>query len=317
MKRSHILLVSIFVVLVVGGVYLFRQFISAPASFPAPYRLTIEEGQTLFSISRELKRDNVIRSSRLFEIWMIALGTERTVSEGEYYFAKPLSSFEIALRISGRQFGIERKKVTFPEGFTAKQMADRLAATFPGFDTTLFMTLAKGSEGYLFPDTYTFFPSVTPDVVVAILKRNFAEQLVPLEQRIVTSGRKRADIITMASIIEKEADSADEMPIIAGILWKRFDKGMPLQVDAPFLYTLGKSSSELTRKDLTSNSPYNTYRNKGLPPTPISNPGIDAITAAISPTDSPYWYYLHDSDGVIHYASTYTEHKKNIARYLR
>ncbi len=317
MHRSTLIKLVLAVVCVALLVYLFERFIAAPSDFPAPYRLTIEQGQTVFSVSRELKKDSVIKSSRLFEIWMIALGGERTMSEGEYYFEHPVSSFEIALRISGRQFGIERKKVTFPEGFTMKQMSERLAATFPGFDTAVFLTLAKGSEGYLFPDTYSFFPSVTPDVVVTVLKRNFATKLVPLEQSIVTSGRTRADIITMASIIEKEADNADEMPIIAGILWKRYDKGMPLQVDAPFLYTLGKESKELTRKDLASNSPYNTYRNKGLPPTPISNPGLDAIKAAIAPEQSPYWFYLHGDDGTIRYAVTYKEHQANIAKYLR
>jgi UPF0755 protein len=248
---------------------------------------------------------------------MITLGSERRVSEGEYYFKSPASSLEVAFRISGRQFGIDRTKVTFPEGFTAKQMSDRLGATFPDFDTTLFLTLAKESEGYLFPDTYSFFPSITPDVAVALLKRNFTNQLAPLEGSIRMSGRKQSDIIIMASIIEKEAATPEEMPIISGILWKRLDEGKPLQVDAPFLYTLGKASSELTRKDLASNSPYNTYRNKGLPPTPIANPGLDAIRAAITPVDSPYYFYLHGRDGVIRYAITYREHQQNIAKYLK
>jgi len=315
MKR--IVSVIVFVVLVGFFVVWLQSFMAPPEDFPTPYRLTVESGQTLFSISRELKGAQAIRSPRLFEICMIALGSERRVSEGEYYFAKPTSVLEIALRISGRQFGIDRQKVTFPEGFTAKQMSDRLGATFPEFDTALFLTLAKESEGYLFPDTYSFFPSITPDVVMGILKRNFETQLQLLEESFRTSTRKRSDIIIMASIIEKEASNAEEMPIISGILWKRLDKGMALQVDAPFLYTLGKSSSELTRKDLASNSPYNTYTNKGLPPTAISNPGLDAIKAALGPVDSPYFYYLHGKGGVVRYAITYSEHQKNIAKYLK
>ena len=306
-----------FVVLVGFFVVWLRSFMAPPENFPTPYRLTVETGQTLFSISRELKDAQAIRSTRLFEIFMIALGSERRVSDGEYYFATPTSVLEIAVRISGRQFGIDRRKVTFPEGFTAKQMSDRLGATFPEFDTALFLTLAKESEGYLFPDTYSFFPSITPDVVVGMLKRNFETQVAPLEQSFRTSSRKRNDIVIMASIIEKEASNAEEMPIISGILWKRLDQGMALQVDAPFLYTLGKPSSELTRKDLASKSPYNTYIYKGLTPTPISNPGLDAIKAAIAPQDSPYLFYLHGNDGVVHYAVTYKEHQKNIAKYLR
>lgn len=308
----------IFATIVFGIVfiYVFIQYLSPPEGFPVPYRLTIERGQTLFSISNELRRDNVIRSARMFEIWMIALGSEKNVSEGEYYFEKPVSSIELALRISGKQFGIDRKRVTFPEGFTNKQIADRLAATFPSFDVTVFLTLAKGYEGYLFPDTYGFFPSVTPDVVVATLKRTFETKIAPLRADIERSGRTERDIIIMASIIEKEANGPEDRAIVSGILWKRLDRGIPLQVDAPFLYILGKESKELTMKDLAINSPYNTYRNKGLTPTAIGNPGLASIEAAINPVSSPYLYYLHDESGMIHYASTYAEHKKNITDHL-
>lgn len=293
-----------------------RYSIAPPATFPVPYRLTIETGQTLFSISHELADAHAIRSSRMFEIFMIALGSERRVSDGEYYFETPVSSLQIALRMSGRQFGIDRTKVTFPEGFTNKQIAERLAIVFPGFDPILFLTLAKGTEGYLFPDTYGFFPSVTPDFAIAALKRNFSTKVDPLNQDIEQSGRTLHDIMVMASIVEKEAAGDSDRAVVAGILWKRFDTGLALQVDAPFLYILGKQSSELTRADLAINSPYNTYRNKGLPPTPIGNPGLASIKATIHPQSSPYLYYLHDKDGLIHYAATYAEHKKNIAKYL-
>lgn len=305
------------IVCIIGLTYVFRTFVSAPVDFPAPYQLSIERGQTLFSISHELKEAHVIRSSRLFEMFMIAFGSERNVSEGEYYFAKPVSSLSIALRISGKQFGIDRTKVTFPEGFTTKQMAERLAVAFDSFDSILFLTLAKEKEGYLFPDTYRFFPSTTPEVIISTLTKNFDTKIAPLAADIKTSGRSEKDIVIMASIVEKEAAGDEDRAVIAGILWKRLDQGIALQVDAPFLYILGKESSELTTKDLAMNSPYNTYKNKGLTPTPISNPGLAAIKATIHPIASPYLYYLHDSEGMIHYAKTYAEHKANIAKYLR
>jgi UPF0755 protein len=314
MKYFRLLMFAVLVVLFWSGI---KYLIAPPASFPVPYRLTIESGQTLFSISHELAADHAIRSTRMFEMFMIALGSERRVSDGEYYFDAPVSSLQIALRMSGRQFGIDRTKVTFPEGFTNKQIAERLAIVFPGFDPVLFLTLAKGTEGYLFPDTYGFFPSVTPDFVIAALKRNFATKVDPLRADMQQSGRTEHDIMVMASIVEKEAAGDSDRAVVSGILWKRFDTGLALQVDAPFLYTLGKQSSELTRADLAINSPYNTYRNKGLPPTPIGNPGLASIKATIHPQSSPYLYYLHDNDGGIHYASTYAEHKKNIAKYLK
>ena len=117
-------------------------------------------------------------------------------------------------------------------------------------------------------------------------------------------------------IIEKEAAGDNDRGIVSGILWNRIDAGIPLQVDAPFLYLLGKESKDLTRKDLATSSPYNTYIHKGLPPAPINNPGLAAITAAIHPESSDYFYYLHDKNGMIHFAKTYAEHKKNIQKYL-
>jgi UPF0755 protein len=121
----------------------------------------------------------------------------------------------------------------------------------------------------------------------------------------------------MASLIEEETATPEDRRIVSGILWKRLSSGMRLQVDATFAYTIGKGSLELTTEDLKSDSPYNTYRIYGLPPTPIVNPGLDAITAALHPTSSPYVYYLSDKNGVMHYSKTFEEHKLAKAKYLR
>ncbi|MFZ4500178.1 MAG: endolytic transglycosylase MltG [Minisyncoccia bacterium] len=295
----------------------YNRFFAAPDNFPNPYHLTIEPGQTLFSVSNELHADNVIRSPRVFEIFMLSLGNEKSISEGEYYFSEPMTALGVAMRISGKQFGIDRERITFPEGFTNTNMADRLSATFPAFDRALFMDLTKDKQGYLFPDTYGFFPSLAPDLVVTTLTRNFEKKIAPLEESILQSGRSLEDIITMASIIEKEANGEEDRAVISGILWKRISIDMPLQVDAPFLFLLNKESKELTMKDLAMDSPYNTYKYKGLPPGPINNPGLESIKAAITPQSSPYLYYLHDSQGGIHYASTYQQHQANIKRYLK
>lgn len=285
-------------------------------NFKAPYKITIEKGQTLFSISKELYDAGAINNRRTFEMLVMIFGSDISISEGEYYFDKPVSVFQIAMRITGKEFGIERKKITFPEGFSNKEMADRLSATLPSFDKDLFLSLADGQEGYLFPDTYNFFPSTTADVIVSSLKKNFQKKIVPLEEDMKSSGHSLEEVIIMASIIEKEAKGENDRELVSGILWNRIEAGIPLQVDAPFLYLLGKESKDLTKKDLAIKSPYNTYINKGLPPKPINNPGLAAITAAIHPESSDYFYYLHDKDGNIHYAKTYAEHKKNIEKYL-
>lgn len=307
-------------ILLLGALFfvvLYNIGIKAPNSFPVPYSLTIQSGQTLVSVSKKLSDDGVIRSSRVFEILMIMLGNEKRVGEGEYYFETPLSVIEIVMRISGKQFGIEREKVTFPEGFSNTEIVARLQEKLPSFDVDTFKSLIEGKQGYLFPDTYLFFPSVKPEFVLAALEQNFQKKVAPLAEEIAASGRSLEEILVMASIIEKEAFGKDDRGMISGILWKRIAEGMPLQVDAPFLYLLGKESSQLTRVDLAIDSPYNTYRYKGLPPAPINNPGLASIEAALRPQRSNYLYYLHDATGNIHYASTYKEHQDNITKYLR
>lgn len=307
--------------LCVGALYLVisgaQKVLLAPETFPTPYQITINSGQTLFSISKELSEDGVIKNRRIFEMLVMTFGDESHISEGEYYFEKPVSVVDVAMRIAGKQFGVAKRKVTFPEGFSNKEMATRLTQTFDSFDAALFLSLAKNQEGYLFPDTYGFFPSTTPDVIVAALRKNFDKKIEKLQPQIASSKRSLSDIIIMASIIEKEARGENDRELVSGILWNRIDAGIPLQVDAPFIYLLGKESKELTRADLATKSLYNTYLHKGLPPTPINNPGIAAIEAALKPEVSSYFYYLHDPDGIIHYAKTYTEHKANIKKYLR
>lgn len=307
--------------LLIGAVYLFivgiQKVLLPPATFPVPYQITVNSGQTLFSISKELLDDGVIKNRRVFEMFVITFGDENHISEGEYYFEKPVSSIEIALRITGRDFGVAKRKVTFPEGFSNKEMATRLTDTFDSFDTALFVSLSKNQEGYLFPDTYGFFPSTTPDVIVTALRKNFDKKIEKLQPQISLSKRSLSDIVIMASIIEKEARGENDRGLVSGILWNRIDAGIPLQVDAPFIYLLGKESKELTKTDLATKSLYNTYLHKGLPPTPINNPGLAAIEAAITPEPSSYFFYLHDAEGAIHYAKTYTEHLANIKKYLK
>lgn len=288
-----------------------------PDDFPVPYELRIEPGQSLFSISQELASEGAIRSRRLFEMWMLMFGSDRMISEGAYAFSKPVGALSMALRISGREFGVARKKITFPEGFTARDMAERLASSISGFDREAFIKIATPHEGYLFPDTYYFFSEVTPEGVVETMRENFDQQTKSLKATARSSGKKFSDIVVMASIIEREASGAEDRRLISGILWNRIAINKPLEVDAPLSVLLGKESRELTRKDLSLNVPSNTYRRPGLPPTPIANPGLAALEAALDPVVSPYLFYLHDARGTIHYAKTFEEHQKNIRTYLR
>ncbi len=168
-------------------------------------------------------------------------------------------------------------------------------------------------EGYLFPDTYFFFPSATTDIVTKTLEDNFVQKTKEFRD---LSKDDFARMIILASIVEKEAAGDQDREIIAGIYSNRLRLGMPLGADATLSFITCKASSELTVTDLKIDSPYNTYTHKGLPPAPISNPGILSIRAAAHPATTPYLYYLHDKNGVIHYAMTLAEHDRNIAKYL-
>jgi len=151
------------------------------------------------------------------------------------------------------------------------------------------------------------------------MRANFDTNTAPLEPAIESFEQSQhvtqSDIITMASILEGEAKTTADREIVAGILWKRLTLGMPLQVDSTFMYINGKNTYQLSAADLKIDSPYNTYIYTGLPPTPIDNPGLDSITSAITPTTTNYLYFFSGRDGTMHYAVTYADHLKNIAKY--
>ena len=195
-------------------------------------------------------------------------------------------------------------------------MATILQKDIPGFDAPYFVKIAHDKEGYLFPDTYYFLPNVTADDVVSAMSNNFNQKIATLDSDIRSSSRSLKDIIIMASIVEQEARTIDTRKIIAGILWKRLDKGLLLQVDAPLVYITGNTTGYISIDDTKIDSPYNTYKYKGLPAGPITNPGLDSITAVLHPTMTAYFYYLSDKNGVMHYAETFAEHVANKEKYL-
>ena len=162
-KRAGVILIIVIIIYWLS--LLVNWLLLPPKSFPVPYSFTIDNGQSLFSISKELSDDGAIRSKRVFEMLMLTFGSDKNISRGEYYFEKPISVVNLAMRISGRNFGVEKQKITFPEGFTNKQIASRLGKELHNFDSELFLSLAKDKEGYLFPDTYHFMPWTTPESV--------------------------------------------------------------------------------------------------------------------------------------------------------
>lgn len=267
-------------------------------------------------IGGELKTKGIIRSVTAFKFFTVLLGGEKRLQVGTYFFKQPTSVINVALKLTNRFLGIKPYRVTIPEGMSNEKIANILAKAIPHFDKKDFLTKTEDLEGKLFPDTYFFAPLDNVDDIIFEMSQTWEEQTKDLRAEILFSGKSLNDILTMASIIERETRTAEDRRLVSGILWKRISIGMPLQVDATFEYYTKYNTYTVTKQVMREDSPYNTYTNKGLPPTPIANPGLDSIIAALKPTASPYLYYLTGRDGKMYYATDFAGHKKNRRLYL-
>jgi UPF0755 protein len=308
LKNIKVKIIVIFAIIVV---LLFGLLSKAPKNFPVGSIVTIEPGQSLLQVSNILENRGVIGSGIVFRNFVILLGGEKKVIAGDYLLDKKQSSFLIALRFVKGDFHLQLVKITIPEGWNVFQISQYLAGKIENFDSKKFLELAKPNEGVLFPDTYFISPISTPETVINTMKANFDARMEKKFKSV-----PQINIIKMASIIEAEASTSQSRKIVSGILWNRLELKMPLQVDSTFSYINGKSTYELTLNDLKIKSPYNTYINTGLPPTPINNPGLDSINAALNPTKTDYLYFLTGKDGKMYYAKTFDEHLKNKEKYL-
>jgi len=316
--------VSAFVLLSLALIII--QVSRSPSYFPVGTIVTIPAGATVTDASHILAQAGIIRSSFAYVAYTILIHDGHGIKAGSYLFDQPQSVLRVAYRLAFGIQGLMKIKVMIPEGSDSADITKILSDDISGFASssllvsTTFLAEAKANEGYLFPDTYFFYSNTTPDQVIGAMRANFDEQIKSIATSSANFSTKNhvsmKDIVTMASIVEKEATSTADRQIIAGILWKRIANNYPLQVDPPFYYFLGKDSSQLTSADLAVDSPYNLYKNKGLPPTPIDNPGLDALFATVNPTPTKYWYYLSDKKGGMHYAITYEQHLVNKAEYV-
>ncbi|MBI2476264.1 MAG: endolytic transglycosylase MltG [Candidatus Taylorbacteria bacterium] len=317
-RRQHF---YVWYLAVLSLIFLFAAFyvlyLKAPAQFPVRTITTIEQNAGLNAIAQNLLERKIIRSPFWFRVAVILTTGEKGIQAGDYLFEKPAGVLSVMWRLTHGRFGLTPVKVTFPEGQTTTQMSVMLGDELIDFDAKEFLRLAKPKEGYNFPDTYLFLPNVKPQEVVTALQNNFSTRIQSITAPLSAFSKPLKDVVIMASILEAEARTAETRKIIAGILWKRLGLGMPLQVDAPFEYIIGKNTFQLTTEDLQFDSPYNTYLYKGLPPGAIGNPGLDALLAAVTPTPSPYFFYLSDVRGNMHYAKTFEEHVANKEHYLR
>ncbi|MFA6463804.1 MAG: endolytic transglycosylase MltG [Candidatus Paceibacterota bacterium] len=313
-KNLVFLLLKIFGAFIV---FLILAFVVPKPNFNGETTILINSGDGVKSAGDKLYDAGIIWSSTLFDLETIIIGKNKVIA-GPYKFGISENIIGASIRLTHGYFGVQKIKTTFPEGFTATDMANRLFSVIPNFNKNLFLTSAKPLEGYLFPDTYFFLPGVTEADIIDKLQKTFKEKNPKL---FLLSKETQIKIITLASIIEKEVQKPEDKKTVAEIFVKRLNTGMALQSDATIAYILDEDSKDVTALDLKKDSPYNTYIYKGLPPTPITNPGLDAINSAydaiLNPQGTTYLYFLTDKDGNVHYATTYAEHKANVAKYLR
>lgn len=303
-KRS--LMVMSAILIPVAFVYVF--FLSAPMSFPSGEIVTIEHGTPLSEVSEQLKEKKLVRSATLLKAIITLSRGDKSVVAGDYQFNHPVSVFSVARNITVGAFGLVPERIRIPEGASVEEMAVLFGRQLQRLDEEEFIKKSKPLEGYLFPDTYFFLPNADEDVVIRTMTSNFEIQVATIQDEIDEFGMSLHDVVIMASLIQKEAHIYEDRRKIAGVLWRRIDINMPLQVDAAFLYFLGRTTFDLTLADLQTDSPYNTYRYKGLPAGPITNPGLSAIKATVNPIDTGALFYLADNNGVTYFSETYEEH---------
>lgn len=328
MKR--ILFSLFFLALAVLGIFWYSQNIKPVSSDNSVKSIVIPKGSSAGAIGNRLAAAGLVRNSLFFKIYTRLTGTAGRIQAGEYLLSP---SFSLTKIIQALTSGPVEVWVTVPEGLRKEEIAEKFVSGLGkgGEDATAFrnefLTAAATKEGFLFPDTYLFPKDASASAVVAKLTKTFD---VRVDTQMKADAAKLSysldQVIIMASIVERETKTEEERPIVAGILYKRLKAGWPLQVDATIQYAIasqhcvGQTDCEwwpnVSIDDKAISSSYNTYKFAGLPPTPIANPGLSSINAAIYPQDSPYWYYLHDSKGLIHYAKTLEEHNQNVNKYI-
>ncbi len=315
LNSKKFLLLRIFIFIILSIVLIIIILSLPPKDFPKGIEINIPKNTGLSGIAKILDEKGIIKSPLLFIVETVLMGGQDKILAGDYIFKNKQSSITIAYRMIKGEHGLSKVKITIPEGITVYSIANIISKRIKSFDKKAFMNIASTSEGYLFPDTYFFYTNVNALTVFDTLRDAFDSKITSIMPNIILSGRKKEDIIIMASIIEKEASDKEDRRMISGILWKRLDENIPLQVDVSIIYITSRISVSIA--DTKIDSPYNTYKYKGLPKGPISNPSTDAILSAINPKSSKYYYYLSDKEGETHYAVDYKGHLENKRKYLK
>ena len=288
-------------------------------------KIEIRKGQSLKSISLMLKREGIISNSTLFTLAVQILGGEGNIKAGEYVLSARFSPYTIFQILNGGK--ILTYSITIPEGYNIREIAELLHRKGI-INKERFLKLVKDPklisryginsstlEGYLFPDTYRFSKGLEEERVIDMMVKRFWQKITPLLSRVKSSGMSLSEVIILASIVEKETSLSKERPLVASVFLNRLRKGMKLESDPTVIYGLKGFSGDLKKEDLRNPHPYNTYIYKGLPPTPICNPGLSSIKAVLNPSHTEYLFFVSKNDGSHFFSKTLKDHIKAVGRY--
>lgn len=309
------------------GYWKLQQWGGKPYGPPAEHSLQIKPRTSTREIARTLKREGLISDDRIFIAWLKLQPQRHPIQAGDYRIKTPIAPRDL---VEALRRGIFQRALTIPEGWTAGQIAARLArdqwikeprewldaVARPRAAELAGVALPQGAEGYIFPDTYRFDPKTSAEEILKRMLGRFKyewERLEPGRRDPRAAQMTPAQLVTLASLIEREARSTQEMPQIASVYYNRLKKGMKLECDATVRFALGGVwDRPLRYADLKINSPYNTYQNPGLPPGPIANPGRDALAAALRPAPGDDLFYVYGGGNHHVFSRTYNEHLKAV-----
>jgi UPF0755 protein len=315
-----------------GGAWLYTNLERPFKGYDAAEQFVdIPPGSGTAAMARRLEEAGVVRSAESFRLAVWLRGSSRRLQAGEYRFDRPMTAAEVVDRISRGEVYV--RALTFREGLTIREMAavfenggfgpaaDFIAASKNAVLVQVVDPAAKDLEGYLFPDTYTLPRRTSASQLVERMVARFEQVLTPeLRSTANERGLTVRELVTLASLVEKETAKPDERPIVAGVYTNRLKIGMGLQCDPTVIYALmlaGRYDGNIRKGDLQIDSPYNTYRYAGLPPGPIAAPGEASLHAAANPAEVPYFYFVSRNDGSHVFSTTLEEHNRNVNEFQR
>lgn len=319
MKKRFLGPLIVFITSIIVAYVIYREgVLPVNSQDKSPVIFVVNRGDSVNTIARNLHNAKLIRNPIVFFVVVKKLAIERSIQAGDFRLNRSMNTEEIA---RGLTHGTLDVWVTIVEGLRKEEIASIFSKTH-SIPEMIFSKHAI--EGYLFPDTYLVPTSADVAQVLALFKANYNRKITnEMKLRAKQLNFSMDEVLTLASVVEREARHLEDKKKVAAVFVNRLKEGMPLQADATVQYVLGYSEEEKTwwrknisTEDLAINSPFNTYKNPGMPPAPISNPGLDAINGVLYAADVPYLYYISDKKGSMHYANTLDEHNRNIRRYL-